>query len=157
MEITILTAFTRMIVALVLGAILGIERSVSKKNAGLRTYALVSLGSCLFVLTSLYAINDIGVLTSDPLRLVAGVVTGIGFLGAGLIFRVEERLSGLTTAAGLWMSCGIGIATGFGYYLLAGLASVLTLITFTALWFVEKRVVSASESKKDQVIDSKKD
>jgi len=149
-------AFIRMLTALILGVALGAERSVSHKNAGMRTYALVALGSCLFVLVSISTIADVGLEYGvDPLRLAAGVVTGIGFLGAGLIFHNGEKLSGLTTAAGLWISCGIGIATGFGHYELAVMATALSLITFTILWFVEKEVVIVIDKKKTNLFGPK--
>ena len=142
MEIgSVLTPYISMILALVLGMLLGIERTFAGKTAGLRTYGLVSLGSALFIITSNMVLeNFIGVTSFDPTRVAAGIITGIGFIGAGLILFKEHKLRGLTTAAGLWVACGIGIACGFGLYMIATFATFLTLFAFTALWFVEDKV-----------------
>lgn len=154
--LTLGAAIVRMVVALILGILLGLERSVAHKNAGMRTYGLVSLGSCLFVVTSLLVLPQFaGSFNIDPLRLASGVVTGIGFLGAGLILMQNNRLSGLTTAAGLWVACGVGIAAGFGLIEIAAVAVSLALVTFTLLWFIEKKVVTVSDSKKDNLLGPK--
>lgn len=131
----------RLLVALVLGAILGVERTLAHKMAGVRTFALVSLGSALFAIIGeqvgeVYA-NYAGI---DPLRMASQVIAGIGFLGAGLIIFKESKLNGLTTAAGLWVAAGLGLASGFGFYVLALATSFLTLFTFTVLWLLEERI-----------------
>ena len=135
--------FIRLTVAAILGALLGLERTLAGKNAGVRTYALVSLGSALFVVISELVViryfNELRI-TLDPIRIASQVVVGIGFLGAGLIIFKEPRISGLTTAAGLWVVAGIGIATGFGFIALAGFATVLTFLVFTLLWLFEKKI-----------------
>lgn len=135
--------FCQLFLSLFLGAILGIERNFAKKIAGMRTYALVSMGSALFIITSQLVINAsyISNINFDPMRLAAGVITGVGFLGAGLIFFKEDKLWGLTTAAGLWVSSGIGIAVGFKLYILAIMATILTLFIFTVLWKFETKIV----------------
>ncbi|HYC83434.1 MAG TPA: MgtC/SapB family protein [Candidatus Paceibacterota bacterium] len=139
--ITILT-FTdivvRLSVALGLGSLVGLQRSLVGKMAGMRTYALVSLGSSLFVIVSQMASAEFSGLTNfDPLRVASQVVVGIGFLGAGLIVKKENNLSGLTTAAGLWVSAGIGMASGFGFHFIALTATILILLVFTVLWYLE--------------------
>ena len=133
--------FVRLVVAAVLGGLLGFERTIAGKVAGLRTYALVSLGSALFVSVSeLVVANSGGPTVVDPLRIASQVVLGIGFLGAGLIVFRESRVSGLTTAAGLWVAAGIGVTVGFGFYWLAIFAALLTLAVFTILWLIEKKM-----------------
>ena len=130
--------FIRLTVATVLGLLLGTERTLAGKKAGMRTYALVSLSSALFVVLSLLVTHQyIGRVNFDPMRTMAAIITGIGFIGAGLIVMRENALRGLTTAAGLWVSAGIGAASGFGLYEIAVFVSVLTILIFTAVWFVE--------------------
>lgn len=138
--------FVRLLIALVFGAVLGTERTLAHKKAGLRTYGLVSMGSCLFVLIAvmleqLYAGRSADLIRFDFMRIIAGIITGVGFLGTGvIIFRDTSLSGGLTTAAGLWVAAGIGVAAGFGLYALAVFATVLTLTVFTLLWFIEDRV-----------------
>jgi putative Mg2+ transporter-C (MgtC) family protein len=136
--------FGQLLLAVVLGMILGTERSVfANKKAGTRTYALVALGACLFSIVSLQVTtNYLGLVSFDPMRVVAGIITGIGFLGAGIIIFKENSLEGLTTAAGLWVSAGIGVAVGYSLYAIAIFTTVLTLIVFTVLWGLESRLDS---------------
>ncbi|MBI2099746.1 MAG: MgtC/SapB family protein [Candidatus Vogelbacteria bacterium] len=131
----------RLLVAVVLGASLGVERSLAGKTAGMRTYALVSLGAAMFVaisqaVTSQYM--QIGMRNFDPLRVASQIVVGIGFLGAGLIIFKSHKLRGLTTAAGLWVAAGIGMASGYGLYFLAIGGALFTLLIFTVLWQLEQ-------------------
>lgn len=141
--------FTQLFLALLLGSLLGIERTFARKTAGMRTFSLVSMGSCLFIVMSQLVLNNMHVAdVFDPLRLAAGVVTGIGFLGGGLIIFHEEKLSGLTTAAGLWVSSGIGMAVGFGLYAVAISATFLTLFCFLVLWNIEHKIVTPEGKKK---------
>ncbi|MEK7662452.1 MAG: MgtC/SapB family protein [Patescibacteria group bacterium] len=137
-----LDLFTKLSVALILGVVLGLERVVAHKTAGMRTYALVSMGSALFVVVSNMAATIYGdsFQNSDPLRMVSQIVLGVGFLGAGLIVFKDSQLQGLTTAGGLWVAAGIGAAAGFGFYNLAVIATVLTLFVFVGLWFVESGI-----------------
>lgn len=136
----------QLLIAMLLGAIVGSERSRAGKTAGLRTYGLVSLGACLFVLVSVAVVpSTVGVTGADVMRVVAGVVTGIGFLGAGAIIMRNQTLTGLTTAAGLWVSAGIGVAVALELYALAVATAVLTLLAFTLLWSLEHRVVGIDE------------
>jgi putative Mg2+ transporter-C (MgtC) family protein len=117
-----------MIVSAVLGTALGWERQVGGKPAGLRTHALVCVGSTLFVLTAFHAVENIAVGVWDPTRIVHGIVTGVGFLGAGSILRHEGVVLGLTTAASIWMVAAIGAAVGVRAYTLALSGTVLALI-----------------------------
>jgi putative Mg2+ transporter-C (MgtC) family protein len=110
----------RLILGFVLSGIVGLEREVSLKPAGLRTHILVGLGSTLITILSLHAFPG-----SDPSRVAASIIVGIGFLGAGTIIKTEEKVIGLTTAATLWIVASIGVATGAGFYLLATVATIL--------------------------------
>ena len=132
---------TPIVTALILGAILGFERTIAGKEAGLRTFGLVSVGSCLFVLIGEQVAQSYGPdITFDPLRMASSIVTGIGFLGAGLII-FQHELKGLTTAAALWVSSAVGAAVGFKLYALATFTTFLTLLVLVGLWFVEHKVV----------------
>jgi putative Mg2+ transporter-C (MgtC) family protein len=132
---------TKLGIAMILGMVIGIERIVAHKTAGMRTYALVSMGSALFVIISELALSAYrGTSGLNPLQLVGQIVSGIGFLGAGLIIFKDQKLMGLTTATGIWVSAGIGMAAGFGFFNLAILSTVLTLFIFVVLWFVEERI-----------------
>ena len=115
----------RAILAALLGAVVGLEREWHSREAGIRTYGAVSLGACLFGLVSSH-VPDV----TDPSRIAAQVVTGIGFLGAGVIIRDAGRVTGLTTAATLWATAAVGLAVAYGMYVLAGLG---TAIVFTLL------------------------
>src|SRR3989344_1062628 len=134
-----LESFLYLIVALVLGSTLGLERSLAGKTAGVRTFGLVSMGSCLFILIAQAVIPTVDALNYYPLRIAAGVVMGIGFLCGGVIVFKDSTLTGLTTAAGLWGAAGIGMAVGYGFLALALFAAVATLLGFTLFWFVEHR------------------
>ena len=133
----------RLLVAVLLGGAVGLERSLAGKTAGMRTYALVSMGAALFViLTELVAKSyfDAGVRVVDPLRAASQVILGVGFLGGGVIVFSHNKLLGLTTAAGVWVSSIIGMAVGYGYYTLGLFTAVLTLIIFTVFWRLEERI-----------------
>ena len=135
-----------LVMALLLGALIGTERSFAGKTAGMRTYGLVSMGSALYVITAkLVSDGYIGIVNFDPSRVAASVVMGVGFIGAGLIIFTGSKVNGLTTAAGLWVSAGIGMAAGYHLYSLAIFATLLTLATFTLLWFLEDKVKHISE------------
>ena len=133
--------FGKLILAMLLGVVIGTERAViAKQAAGTRTFGLVALAACLFVLISSYVNTAyLGISSAAPLQLVAGVVTGIGFIGAGLIIFRGDTVHGVTTAAGLWIVTAIGIAVGFGMYTVALFATLLTLIMFTGMWYLENR------------------
>ena len=114
----------RMIISFLLSMIIGFEREISLKPAGLRTHVLVCLGSTLFTILSLYAFPG-----ADPSRLAASIAIGIGFIGAGTILKTkEEKIIGLTTAATLWTVASIGVAVGAGFYLLASVVAIFTYL-----------------------------
>jgi putative Mg2+ transporter-C (MgtC) family protein len=118
----------RILLAVVLGAIIGVQRELANKPAGLRTHILICLGAALFTVVSIFGFRD----TFDVSRVAAGVVAGIGFLGAGVIFRSirGDVVVGLTTAASVWATAAVGIACGSGMYLIA---TVSAIIIFLAL------------------------
>ncbi len=128
-----------LLISAVLGALLGLERSLAGKHAGMRTYALVSLGSCLFTVIGVLASLQLSFMPGvNPLGIAASVVIGIGFIGSGLaVFRGEHPVE-LTTATGIWVAAGVGMTCGFGYYLLALSATLLGLIIFSFFYKVEK-------------------
>lgn len=136
----------QLFIAMLLGMLVGAERSRAGKTAGLRTYGLVSLGACLFVLVSIAVLpNALGVTGADVMRVVAGVVTGIGFLGAGAIIMRGDTLVGITTAAGMWVAAGIGVAVALELYSIAVATTILTLLAFTIFWSIEHKVVGFDE------------
>ena len=127
---------SRLLIAAFVGAILGYEREWHGKDAGLRTHMLVSLGAALFVLIPQQA----GVTDADLSRVIQGIVTGIGFVGAGAILKINEerRIEGLTTAAGIWLTAAVGIAAGMGREASAIVGTLLALIVLLALGWVEE-------------------
>ena len=130
-----LDVLIRMSVAMVCGMLLGTERVISHKSAGMRTYALVAMGAALFAI-----IGDLAIGASFSGPLVAGIVSGIGFMGAGVIIFKDTNVTGLTTASGLWVAAGIGIACGFNYLILGIIATLLSLFVFIVLWYFEQGV-----------------
>lgn len=133
----------RLVVAGVLGTIIGLDREYRAKEAGFRTHFLVSLGSALIMIVSQYGFQQVITESSvslDPSRVAAQVVSGIGFIGAGTILIQKQFVRGLTTAAGLWATAGIGLAVGSGMYILGIAATVLTLIGLEALSFMFKSI-----------------
>jgi len=128
----------RLLLTLILSGLIGLERQVHRRDAGLRTHILVALGSCLIMLTSLYVFDIYkDAVSLDPARIAAGVITGIGFLGAGAIIREPERIRGLTTAASLWVVAGIGLAVGIGFNKAAIYTTILVLIVLHFFRYVE--------------------
>lgn len=122
----------RLGLAVLFGLMLGIEREYIGKPAGMRTYSLVALGAAVFTIISIYGFSEYGG-TVDPSRVAAQVVTGIGFLGAGVIIFRGMRVEGITTASGLWVVAAIGMAAGAGMYLVAGAATLLAFIVMVIL------------------------
>ena len=148
-DLSELELILRLLLAAMLGAVIGIEREWRDRTAGLRTHMLVCLGSAAFTIVSAYGFHDwyqtlpAGErpnLVSDPTRIAAQIVTGIGFLGAGAIFRSDDGVRGLTTAASLWMMAAIGLAAGAGYYELAVATTVLMLLILVSLRQVSGRI-----------------
>ncbi len=137
----------RLALALFLGALLGIERIHAGKTAGLRTFALVSLGSAFAIIISEQIIAyyiasglDTAAFRFDPIRLMAGLIQGIGFIGAGMIIFQKDHVANLTTAAGVWVSSVVGMAVGFGLYFESIITTLLIIFTFTFMWNVELRL-----------------
>ena len=131
-ELTYLAVGLRPLVALIMGGILGLERGMKNRPAGLRTYMLVCVGSCLIMMTNQYIFQTTG--TGDPSRMSAQVISGIGFLGAGTIVVTQHnQIKGLTTAAGLWACAAAGLALGIGFYEAAIIGGVAIFIILTLL------------------------
>ena len=116
----------RLLLAAILGAVIGYQREYAKKPAGLRTHVLIALGAALFTVVSIYGFGDKG----DPSRVAAGVVAGIGFLGAGVVFRAMrgDIPMGLTTAASVWVTAAVGLAAGAGLYLVSAVVAVVVIL-----------------------------
>lgn len=149
-----LSIILRLFVSLLLGVVLGTERVWAHKTAGMRTYALVSMGSALFVIISDEMISHYANFQGmNPLMIVAQIVVGVGFIGAGLIFTKDSKLVGLTTATGLWVAAGIGMAAGLGLFNIAIIATILTLFIFVILWFIEKSIKKSKFYKEDTIED----
>jgi putative Mg2+ transporter-C (MgtC) family protein len=147
----------RVVVAAGLGGAVGLERELREREAGFRTHLLVSVGSCLFTLVSAYGFNEFlvgggNVVRTDPTRIAAQIVTGVGFLGAGAIIRQGLSVRGLTTAATLWVAAAIGIAAGAGYYPGAVLGTVVTIVALGPLRIVAHRVFERLRSEERTVV-----
>jgi putative Mg2+ transporter-C (MgtC) family protein len=128
--------FLKLLIAATFGGLIGIERQIGGQTAGFRTQLLVCLGSCLFTIASIHVYKIYGAYT-DPGRIAAQIVVGIGFLGAGAILRHGISIRGLTTAATLWIVSAIGMAVGFGEYITAGFATFLVLVNLAVLKNIE--------------------
>ena len=133
--------FLKLILAMLLGGLIGTERAIlARQPAGTRTFGLVALGACLFVVIGSYVNSAfVGVGGIQPTLMAASIITGIGFLGGGLIIFRGDSLHGVTTAAGLWITAAIGMAAGFGMYAVATFATLLSLIMFTGMWYIENK------------------
>ncbi|MDD5617985.1 MAG: MgtC/SapB family protein [Candidatus Omnitrophica bacterium] len=143
-----LSVIIRIVLSAVLGGIIGMEREIHRHEAGLRTHILVCMGSSLIMLTSLYVFDiykDINVV--DPSRIAAGAITGIGFIGAGAIIRYGASVKGLTTAASLWITAGVGLAIGCGFYLAGIVSTLVTMLVLLFLRNVEKEILGKEEVK----------
>ena len=138
-EVTLLAVIIRIIVSFLLGGILGLERGLKQRPAGLRTYMLVCLGACMIMLINQYIVQVYG--TGDPARMAAQVVSGIGFHGAGtIIVTKRSQIKGLTTAAGLWAAAAVGLATGIGFYEAAIIGALVIFMTLSALSTLDSRM-----------------
>lgn len=138
-QLTPLSALVRIVLAIVMGGVIGLERGMKNRPAGLRTYMLVSLGACLVMMTNQYIYQAFG--TGDPVRMGAQVVSGIGFLGAGtIIVTTRNQIKGLTTAAGLWAAACDGLAVGIGLYAVAVPGAVVIFLILTALHELDFRM-----------------
>ncbi len=147
--LTDLQVTMRLVSSVMLSGLIGFERQISRRTAGLRTHILVSLGSCLIMLTSLH-IFDIykNIAPLDPARIAAGVITGVGFLGAGAIMVQGQGVKGLTTAASLWTVAGIGLAVGCGFFSAAIVTTILTLTVLFFLRYIEGMMIGKEDKLK---------
>ena len=118
---TLIEQVIRLLLAVAMGALIGLERNITGKPAGIRTHMLVSLGSCVLMMISIYDFPQ------DSARIAAGVVTGIGFLGAGAIIGGQDGVYGLTTAAGIWITAAVGLAVGTGSYVIAAVSTFMVV------------------------------
>lgn len=144
-ELTYLGVTLRILSAIVVGGLLGLERGMKKRPAGMRTYMLVCVGACLIMLTNQYVFQYFH--TGDPVRMGAQVVNGIGFLGAGTIMVTRRnQIKGLTTAAGLWTAAGVGLAIGVGFYEAAIIGGFAIYLIMTLLQVIDKNVQRKNKS-----------
>ena len=139
-----LQIISQLILATFLGALIGLEREIKRKEAGLQTYSLVALGTCLFTIISFELFNSFFGKTGisfDPSRIIMAIAIGIGFIGAGVIFRQSSGVIGLTTAAGLWATAAIGIAVGVKLYFLAIFTTFLSLFILAGFGLLEEKIL----------------
>lgn len=137
----------KLVVAAGLGMLVGLERILVHKEAGMKTHALVSLGAAVFIIVSeMIAVKYMAVGGLDPSRVASQIIVGIGFLGAGSIILQGNRLLGLTTASGLWVTAGIGMAAGFGFFSLAVITTILVLFILVVVYLFEKPIRKMSDS-----------
>ena len=136
----------RLGLALLIGGAIGIEREYLNKSAGLRTLILICLGSCL------YTIFSIALAVNTPDRIASNIVTGIGFLGAGVIFKEENRVKGLTTAASIWVTAAIGMGIGGGYYMTSIFGGIAALITLNLLTYVEELIEKINKTREYRIM-----
>ena len=122
----------KLLASLLVGGLIGFEREYRSKSAGLRTFSLICLGSTIFTILS------IEISPNTPDRIASNIVTGIGFLGAGVIFKQEDRVKGLTTAVIIWITAALGMSIGDGHILLSVMGAILVLIVLTTYVFIEK-------------------
>lgn len=142
---TDLEALTRIGVATLLGATVGLERELTGKPAGLRTHMLVAEGAALFMVASIllgekYGFTDAPALRVDVTRIASTIVTGVGFLGGGMILRARDRVYGLTTAAGIWVAAAIGTLVGAGFYAVPIIGTAIAVVTLVAVRGIERRI-----------------
>lgn len=134
----------RLVLAIFLGGLIGLERQIAHKTAGLRTFSLVSLGSCLITTVSVWLYSQ-SMASFNIAIIPANIITGIGFLGAGIIIFHGVQPKGITTAAGLWVAAAVGMAVGFGFYSAAIFTSFLTVLIFTVFWLIEVKIIKKIE------------
>ena len=147
----------RVVVAAGLGGVVGLERELRDREAGFRTHLLVSVGSCLFTLVSAYGFHEFlvgggNIVRTDPTRIAAQIVTGVGFLGAGAIIRQGFSVRGLTTAATLWVVAAIGMASGAGYYSAAVITTALVLFSLWPLRIIAFRTMNRFRPETDRLL-----
>ncbi len=142
------TAFTRLLLAAFCGALIGLERTHRQKGAGIRTHIIVSLGACVMMLVSKYGFYDVLAtgLSADPSRIASNLMTGMGFIGAGVIFVKNTSIKGLTTAAGLWATTGVAMAIGSGLYAVGIFTAAVMLISQIVLHLCLRTVDTAGSN-----------
>lgn len=137
---------TQLLLAVLLGGIIGLERKFSHKTAGIKTFALVSLGSALFTMISQMMYWQLGLPAGfDPSRIAAQIVVGVGFLAGGIIIFNDNKVRGLSTSAGVWVSAGIGMAVGFGLYDVAVIGTLITVVVYQVVLILEKHFFDTEE------------
>lgn len=147
-EVNVANALIKLVLSLVLGAMIGLERRRKGQIAGLRTFALISMGATLAMLISIYIPQEFNMVKNgDPGRVAAQVISGVGFLGAGAIIQMKGSVRGLTTAAGIWMTACIGLAVGAGMYLISIIATLLIIFILVNIENMEQRVGLLWEAK----------
>lgn len=139
----------QIILAALLGFLVGCEREHSRKEAGIRTYSLIAMGAALFTVLSYEGLKNFTGMYFDPSRIASNIVMGVGFIGGGLIFLKNDRVKGLTTAAGVWAMAAIGMAVGFQMYWVAIAATALVLTILFALWLFEKKIMNVKNNKEN--------
>lgn len=148
LEVNMTNSMFRLLLSMILGMIVGAERKRKGQIAGIRTFALISMGACLAMLLSIYVPQVyLGLKNGDPGRIAAQVITGIGFIGGGAMIHMKGAVRGLTTAAGIWMTAIIGMAVGIGMYFISVGATLLILLTLYTFEHYEKRRRLGQESK----------
>lgn len=147
-EVNLENSIFKLILSMILGIAVGMERKRKGQVAGVRTFALISMGACMAMLLSIYVPQEyLGLKNGDPGRIAAQVVTGVGFLGGGAMIHMRGSVRGLTTAAGIWMVATIGMSVGVGMYLVAIVGTLLILVTLVSLEVWEHRRRIGQESK----------
>lgn len=147
-DVNIYGAIYKLFLSLILGAVVGTERRQKGQVAGMRTFALISMGATLAMLVSIYIPQEyMGLKNGDPGRIAAQVISGIGFLGAGAIIQMKGSVRGLTTAAGIWMTACIGLAVGSGMYIIATASCILILVVLKFFEAIEKFLLKSAEQK----------
>jgi len=132
--------FFQILLAAILGMLIGAEREHRHRSAGLRTCTLVAIASCLFTVLSIYGFSATGMESYDPSRIASQIVVGIGFIGAGMIILRENKIEGLTTAAGVWTTAAVGMAVGLGFYFVAIFSTLLVIAVLLILPSLKEKI-----------------
>lgn len=147
-DVTTVGAVFKLMLSLLLGAVVGVERRQKGQVAGMRTFSLIAMGATMAMLVSIYIPQEyLGLKNGDPGRIAAQVISGIGFLGAGAIIQMKGSVRGLTTAAGIWMTACLGLAVGAGMYLVSVAACIFILAVYRILELIEKVFLKSAEQK----------
>lgn len=147
-NVNLIGAIFKLILSLIIGSAIGLERRRKGQVAGMRTFSLICMGATLAMLISIYIPQEyMGLKNGDPGRIAAQVISGIGFLGAGAIIQMKGSVKGLTTAAGIWMTAAIGLAIGASMYTISIMASLLVFFALTAAEKLEMKLFKSGESK----------